>query len=104
MLHEVQLGETRVEAFRHLADRTDVEELRGFVLAMIQADIFGVSIANVLRAQAKELRVKRRQRAERKAMQTPVKLIFPLIFCLLPALMITVVGPAIIRLSQTFFH
>jgi tight adherence protein C len=63
-----------------------------------------VSIANVLRSQAKELRVKRRQRAERKAMQTPVKLIFPLIFCLLPALLITVVGPAIIRLSQTFFR
>ena len=104
MLHEVQLGTGRIDAFRHLADRTEVEELRAFTLAMIQADIFGVSIANVLRAQAKDLRIKRRQRAERKALQTPVKLIFPLILCVLPALMIVIVGPAIIRLMETFLH
>src|SRR3989454_6040390 len=60
LLQEMQLGMSRVDAFRHLADRTDVDELRGFTLAMIQADIFGVSIAGVLRSQAKDLRIKRR--------------------------------------------
>jgi tight adherence protein C len=103
MLQEMQLGVSRVDGLRHLADRTDVEELRGFVLAMIQADIFGVSIAAVLRAQAKELRTKRRQRAERKAMTTPLKLLFPMIFCILPALFVVVLGPGIIRIIQDFF-
>ncbi|MBI4261195.1 MAG: type II secretion system F family protein [Actinobacteria bacterium] len=103
MLQEMQLGVTRVDAFRNLASRTDVEELRGFTLAMIQADIFGVSIAGVLRAQAKELRVKRRQRAERKAMTTPLKLLFPMIFCVLPALFVVVLGPGAIRVAQNFF-
>jgi tight adherence protein C len=103
LLQEMQLGISRVDAFRSLADRTDVEELRGFVLAMIQADIFGVSISGVLRAQAKDLRVKRRQRAERKAMTSPLKLLFPLIFCVLPALFVVVLGPGAIRIMHNFF-
>jgi tight adherence protein C len=103
LLQEMQLGVSRVDAFRHLADRTNVEELRGFVLAMIQADIFGVSIAGVLRSQAKDLRVKRRQRAERKAMTSPLKLLFPLIFCILPALFVVVLGPGAIRILHNFF-
>ena len=103
MLHELQLGVSRDEAFRKLAARTDVEELRAFVLAMIQAHRFGVGIANVLRAQAKELRMKRKQRAERKAMQTPVKILFPLIFCVLPALFVVVMGPGAIRIFNSFF-
>jgi tight adherence protein C len=103
MLHEVQLGVSRVDAFRNLADRTDVDELRAFVLAMIQADVFGVGVASVLRAQAKDLRTKRRQRAERKAMQTPVKILFPLIFCVLPALFVVILGPGAIRIYSTFF-
>lgn len=100
MLHEVQLGMRRVDAFRQLADRTSVEELRGFVLAMVQADVFGVSIANVLRAQSQELRTKRRQRAEEQAMKTPVKLLFPMIACILPALLVVIVGPGIIRIAH----
>jgi tight adherence protein C len=103
LLQEMQLGVTRVDAFRHLAERTDVDELRGFTLAMIQADIFGVSIANVLRAQAKDLRIKRRQRAEKKAMTSPLKLLFPLIFCVLPALFVVVLGPGAIRILHNFF-
>ena len=103
MLQEMQLGVSRVDAFRHLSDRTDVDELRGFVLAMIQADKFGISIANVLRAQAKELRMKRRQRAERKAMTSPLKLLFPMIFCVLPSLFVVVLGPGIVRLLKDFF-
>src|SRR2546423_1341331 len=103
LLQEMQLGMSRVDGFRHLADRTNVEELRGFVLAMIQADIFGVSIAGVLRAQAKDLRIKRRQRAEKKAMTSPLKLLFPLIFCVLPALFVVVLGPGAIRIMHNFF-
>jgi tight adherence protein C len=103
LLQEMQLGTTRVDAFRHLADRTNVEELRGFVLAMIQADIFGVSIAGVLRSQAKDLRIKRRQRAEKKAMTSPLKLLFPLIFCVLPALFVVVLGPGAIKILHNFF-
>ena len=103
MLQEMQVGVSRVDSLRSLADRTDVEELRGFTLAMIQADQFGVSISKVLRSQANVLRTKRRQRAEEKAMKVPVKLLFPLIFCILPAMFIVLIGPAAIRISRSFF-
>ena len=103
MLQEIQLGVPRSEAFRHLADRTDVEELNAFALAMIQADVFGVSIASVLRTQAQQLRIKRRQRAEGKAQQTPVKIVFPLILCIMPALFVVIVGPGAIRIVQNLF-
>jgi tight adherence protein C len=102
-LQEMQLGVARTDALRHLSDRTDVEELNSFVLALIQAEKFGVSIAKILRAQAKELRTKRRQRAEQKAMQVPVKLIFPLIVCLLPALLVVIAGPAAIQIARSVF-
>ncbi len=104
MLQEIQLGVARQEAFRHLAERTDVDELNAFALAMIQADVFGVSIASVLRTQAQQLRIKRRQRAEAKAQQTPVKIVFPLILCVLPALFVVIVGPGVIRIIQSLFH
>jgi tight adherence protein C len=103
MLQEVQLGMARSDALRRLADRTDIDELRGFILAVIQADIFGVGVARVLRAQARELRIKRRQRAERRAMQTPVKILFPLIFCVLPALFTVIIGPGAVRIFNNFF-
>ena len=103
MLQEMQVGVSRVDSLRSLADRTDVAELRGFTLAMIQADQFGVSISKVLRSQASALRTKRRQRAEEKAMKVPVKLLFPLIFCILPAMFIILIGPAAIRITQSFF-
>jgi tight adherence protein C len=100
MLQEIQLGVPRSEAFRHLAERTDVEELNAFALAMIQADVFGVSIASVLRTQAQQLRIKRRQRAEARAQQTPVKIVFPLILCILPALFVVIIGPGVIRIMD----
>jgi tight adherence protein C len=103
MLQEIQLGVSRSEAFRHLAERTDVDELNAFALAMIQADVFGVSISSVLRTQAQQLRIKRRQRAEAKAQQTPVKIVFPLILCILPALFVVIVGPGVIRIVQSLF-
>lgn len=103
MLQEIQLGVPRSEAFRHLADRTDVNELNAFALAMIQADVFGVSIASVLRTQAQQLRIKRRQAAEQKAQQTPVKIVFPLVLCVLPALFVVIVGPGAIRIVTQLF-
>lgn len=94
VLQEMQIGTGRIGAMRALGDRTTVPELRGFVTAMVQADAFGVPIANVLRVQAGEMRVKRSQRAEEAAQKVPVKILFPLIFCILPALFIVVIGPA----------
>jgi tight adherence protein C len=104
MLQEIQLGVPRADAFRNLADRTDVDELNAFALAMIQADVFGVSIASVLRTQAQQLRIKRRQRAEGKAQQTPVKIVFPLILCILPALFTVIVGPGAIQIWESFIQ
>jgi tight adherence protein C len=104
MLQEIQLGVPRSDAFRHLAERTDVDELNTFALAMVQADIFGVSIANVLRTQAQQLRIKRRQSIEAKAQQTPVKIVFPLILCVLPSLFVVIVGPGAIQIWQQFIN
>jgi tight adherence protein C len=102
VLQEMQIGTGRMDALRALAERTDVEELRIFVAAMVQADTFGIPISNVLRVQSKEMRVKRSQRAEEKAQQVPVKILFPLIFCILPSLFIVVMGPAGIKIFQQF--
>lgn len=103
VLSEMQIGRGRSEALRDLGERTDVDELRSFVTAMVQADSFGIPIANVLRVQAREMRIKRRQRAEEKAQQVPVKILFPLIFCILPALFIIIIGPAVISIVRNFF-
>ncbi|MBT0771033.1 type II secretion system F family protein [Kineosporia sp. J2-2] len=102
VLQEMQLGTGRLPALRALADRTAVEELRIFVAAMVQADTFGIPVAGVLRVQSKEMRVRRSQRAEEKAQQVPVKILFPLIFCILPALFIVVMGPAGLRIFEQF--
>jgi len=104
MLHEMQLGIRRSDAMRNLSERTNVAELRSFVLAMVQADVFGVSVANVLRSQSQELRTKRRQRAEERAMKIPVKLLFPMIICILPALLVLVVGPGVIRIAEVLIY
>jgi tight adherence protein C len=102
MLREMQIGQGRSEALRALAERTDVSEIRSFVSAMVQADAFGIPIAQVLRVQSSEIRVKRRQEAERKAQQVPVKITIPLIFCILPCLFIAVMGPAAVGIIGKF--
>ena len=104
VLQEMQIGLGRVEAIRALGERSDLPELRGFVSAMVQADGFGIPIANVLRVQAKEMRIKRTQRAEEMAQKVPVKILFPLIFCILPALFIVVIGPAGINIFRNIVH
>jgi tight adherence protein C len=98
----VQLGPGRNEAMRNLAARCDVPELSAFVLAMVQADAFGVSVANVLRVQAAEMRAKRYQLAEERAMKIPIKVLFPVLFCIFPALFVVILGPAIMRIAAIF--
>ena len=102
VLREMQIGSSRGEALRALSERTNLMELRSFVSAMVQADAFGIPIANVLRVQSSEMRVKRRQRAEEKAQQVPVKMTIPLIFCILPCLFVAVLGPAVINIMDSF--
>jgi tight adherence protein C len=102
VLQEMQIGLGRTEALRALGDRANLPELRGFVTAMVQADAFGVPIANVLKVQARELRIKRSQRAEEQAQKVPVKILFPLIFCILPTLFVIVIGPAAISIIRNF--
>lgn len=100
MLQDIQLGVPRGEALDGLAQRVDVQELKHFVSSMRQAERYGVPIANVLRVQSAELREKRRQAAEEHAMKIPVKVLFPLLFCILPTLFLVILGPVIIRLTQ----
>lgn len=102
VLQEMQLGTGRADAMRALADRTDVADLRGFITAMVQADAFGIPIANVLRIQAREMRIRRSQRAEEQAQKVPVKILFPLIFCIMPSLFIVILGPAAIQIINSF--
>jgi tight adherence protein C len=101
-LQDIAVGQPRREAYLALAERTGVKDLARFIRAVVQADQYGVSIADVLRTQAQEMRLKRRQRAEEKAMQIPVKVIFPLILCILPTLFIVLLGPAIMDIVATF--
>ena len=102
VLREMQIGQGRAEALRGLAERTEVDDLKGFVTSMVQADSFGIPIANVLRIQSSEIRMKRRQRAEEQAQKVPVKITVPLIFCILPCLFIAVMGPAVIHIMDSF--
>lgn len=97
-IQEMSLGVSRADALRHLADRTDVPDLKSFVLAVVQSEEHGLSISKVLNVQASELRDKRRQRAEERALKIPVKLIFPLAVCIFPTLFIILLGPALIRI------
>jgi tight adherence protein C len=102
LLQEMQIGVGRVEAMRAMAERTTMKDLKSFCLAMVQADSLGVPIGRVLRIQSSEMRVKRRQRAEERAQQVPVKIMVPLVLFILPCLFIVVGGPAALRVMETF--
>ena len=101
VLQEMQIGKSRTDAFRSLADRTSVAELRAFVSSMVQADAFGIPVANVLREQSREMRVKRRQRAEERAQKVPVKIMVPLVLFIFPCLFVVIIGPAAIKIMNS---
>jgi tight adherence protein C len=101
-LHEMELGLPRRDAFQNLKRRTEVPELSNFVLALLQADALGIPIGRVLKTQASEMRNKRRQWAREKAAKLPVKMLFPLVLFIFPAIMVTVLGPAAAGISQAF--
>ena len=102
VLSEIQIGRTRGQAFQGMGERTTPPEVKTFVSAIVQADRLGLPIANVLREQAKEMRLVRRQRAEEKAQKIPVKILFPMLFCVFPALLVVVIGPGVIRIMGMF--
>lgn len=100
MLGENRAGASRADAMRSLEARVDVPEVRSFVLAILQADTFGVSIGRVLSSQAEEMRIKRRQIAQERAQKAPVKMLIPMVFCVFPALFVVILGPAGIEITH----
>ena len=100
---ELRAGKARSEALRNLADRTGVDDLSSLVTMLIQTDKFGTSVAQSLRVYSETLRTKRRQRAEEAAAKTGVKMVFPLVFCIFPAIWIVTIGPAAIRFVTVLF-
>lgn len=103
MLREMQLGKSRREALESLRARSPIDDLKAFVGALVQADTFGVPVGQVLRTQAAEIRVKRRQYAEKKAQEVPVKIMIPLVLFILPCLFIVVIGPAALSILDSNF-
>lgn len=102
VLQEIKKGKPRKEALKDLADRCEVEDLSGFISSIIQADQLGVSIGNVLRIQSRQMRSKKRQRAEEQAMKAPIKMLFPLVFFIFPTIFVILLGPAVIQILETF--
>ena len=101
MLGEVRAGSSRAESMRAMEKRANVPELRAFVMAILQADTFGVSIGRILRGQADEMRIKRRQNAQERAMKAPVKMLLPMVFCIFPAMFLVTLGPAFLNIAHS---
>jgi tight adherence protein C len=101
MLGEVRAGSSRAEAMRAMEKRVSLSELRAFVMAILQADQFGVSIGHILRGQADEMRIKRRQIAQERAMKAPVKMLLPMVFCIFPSLFLVTLAPAFMNISNS---
>jgi tight adherence protein C len=103
VVQEMRLGVLRREALRNMSYNMDVPDVTSFTAAIIQADQLGVSIAKILRVQSEQMRVKRRQRAEEQANKAPIKMLFPMVFLIFPALFVVLLGPALLIIMETFF-
>jgi tight adherence protein C len=103
VVQEMRLGVIRREALRNMSNNMDVPDVTSFVAAIIQADQLGVSIAKILRIQSEQMRTKRRQRAEEQANKAPIKMLFPMVFLIFPALFVVLLGPAVLILMETFW-
>jgi tight adherence protein C len=101
-LQEVKMGKPRSEALRDMADRLSVNDFSSFVGSVILADRLGISIGNVLRLQSEQMRQKRRQRAEEKAMKAPIKMLIPMVLFIFPAIFVVLLGPAVIQIMKAF--
>ncbi|GAA1820574.1 type II secretion system F family protein [Planosporangium flavigriseum] len=104
VLQEMRIGKSRSEALRSMSARTTIGELRGFASSVIHASDLGVPVAQVLREQSREMRLRRRQRAEELAQKVPIKILFPTLFCLFPALFVVILGPGVINIIKAFAH
>ncbi|NTW01138.1 MAG: type II secretion system F family protein [Oscillochloris sp.] len=102
VLSDIRLGRTRREALKDLAVRTGVEDVQTFTAAVIQADQLGVSMSKILRLQSDQMRLRRRQRAEEAAQKAPIKMLFPMVFLIFPALFVVILGPAVPRIMSSF--
>jgi tight adherence protein C len=98
-LGEMRAGSSRADALAGLADRVQIPEVRSFVTAIRQADQFGISVSTVLRNQAEDMRISRRQVAQEKAMKAPVKMLIPMVFCIFPPMFIVTIGPAALSIA-----
>ncbi len=98
MLQEIRIGKARREALRELAERCGTEDVQTFVAAVIQADQLGVSIGRVLRIQSQQMRMKRRQQAEERAMKAPIKMLIPMILFIFPTIFIVLLGPGVLEM------
>jgi tight adherence protein C len=101
LLTELQVGKARADALRDMSERMDVPDITSFVAALVQAEQLGISIAKVLRIQSEQMRIKRRQRAEEKAQQAPIKMLIPMTFLIFPTILIIILGPAALVLKES---
>lgn len=102
VIQDVRLGRARRDALKDMADRCGVDDITTFVAAIIQAEQLGVSISKILKIQSDQMRIRRRQRAQEKAQQAPIKMLFPMVFLIFPALFVVILGPAVPRIMEGF--
>lgn len=103
VVHEIQLGKTRRQSLKDMSDRLGVPDVQSFIASVLQADQLGVSIGRILKIQSEQMRLRRRQRAEEQAQKAPIKMLFPMVFLIFPAMFVVLLGPAGFRVYRTFY-